>query len=247
MIGKQILAPGENLDVFNPFSQFESFVPLKELKYSFCLLREGNAHERERNTQRLPDDCDFRQEVTISPRAYEDKTPLVLPLRGKIFVWEGHDFYSHHLRVPLGNREVRLRGIAANSNDFASDLIYVDEQGRAYHDDPRKLENWYSYAKPVYAPGAGVVLATANDVPDNWFADAKATKIGHPKLPAGKDPKDIGNFVLIDHQNGEYSLLVHMKPRSVVVKPGDRVQPGQPVGRIGFAGDGCVATSVGPG
>jgi len=43
--------------------------------------------------------------------------------------------------------------------------------------------------------------------------------------------------VLIDHQNGEYSLLVHMKIGSVIVKPGDRVQPGQQLGGIGFAGD----------
>ena len=47
--------------------------------------------------------------------------------------------------------------------------------------------------------------------------------IGHPDLPPGKDPKDIGNYVLIDHGNGEFSLLVHMKPGSVRVKPGDRV------------------------
>jgi murein DD-endopeptidase MepM/ murein hydrolase activator NlpD len=77
----------------------------------------------------------------------------------------------------------------------------------------------------------------ANGIPENWFQDAKARKIGHPKLPPGKEPKDIGNFVLLDHQNDEYSLLVHMKPGSVVVKPGDRVHPGQLLGRIGFAGD----------
>ncbi len=40
-------------------------------------------------------------------------------------------------------------------------------------------ENWYGYGKPIYAPGAGVVLATANDVPENWFEDAGATKIGY--------------------------------------------------------------------
>ena len=37
----------------------------------------------------------------LSPRTYEDKTALILPLRGKIFVWEGHDLYAHHQRVPL--------------------------------------------------------------------------------------------------------------------------------------------------
>ena len=128
-------------------------------------------------------------------------------------------------------------GITANSNDFASDFIYLDAQGRDYHDDPRDLDNWYSYGQPIYAPGAGVVLETANDIPENWFEDTKATRIGHPKLPAGKDPKDIGNFVLLDHRNGEYSLLVHMKTASVTVRPGDRVEQGELLGRLGFTGD----------
>ncbi|MGA9801716.1 MAG: M23 family metallopeptidase [Terriglobales bacterium] len=42
---------------------------------------------------------------------------------------------------------------------------------------------------------------------------------------------------MIDHQNGEYSLLVHMKLGSVIVKRGDHVELGQPIGRIGFSGD----------
>jgi hypothetical protein len=237
VIGKQILAPGETLDVFNPFSEFESPVSLVALQYSFCLLRESTEQQREKNRHRLPDDCDFLQQFAVSPRRYEDETALILPVRGKIFVWEGHDLYAHHQRVPLGNSKVKSLGITANSNNFASDFIYVDEQGREYHDDPRILENWYGYGKPIYAPGAGVVLATANDVPENWFEDAGATKIGYPKLPPGKDPKDIGNFVLLDHQNGEYSLLVHMKTGSINVRSGDHVQQGQIVGRIGFAGD----------
>jgi hypothetical protein len=237
VIGKQILAPGEILDVFNPFSEFESSLPLTELRYSFCLLRESNEQQREKNRHRLPDDCDFREHFAVSPRTYDDKTPLILPLQGKIFVWEGHDSYAHHLRVPLSDPKVQALGITANSNNFASDFIYLDAQGREYHDDPRKLDNWYSYGRPIHAPGAGIVLAAANDISENWFEDAGATKIGHPKLPAGKDPKDIGNCVLIDHQNGEYSLLVHMKPGSVTVKRGDHVEPGQLVGRIGFSGD----------
>ncbi len=179
VIGKQILAPGETLDVFNPFPEFESPVSLVALQYSFCLLRESTEQQREKNRHRLPDDCDFLQQFAVSPRRYEDETALILPLRGKIFVWEGHDLYAHHQRVPLGNSKVKSLGITANSNNFASDFIYLDEQGREYHDDPRILENWYGYGKPIYAPGAGVVLATANDVPENWFEDAGATKIGY--------------------------------------------------------------------
>jgi hypothetical protein len=106
VIGSQILAPAETLDVFNPFPEFESSVPLTDLQYSFCLLRESNGQRREKNLHRLPDDCDFRQQFAVSPRTYEDKTALILPLRGKMFVWEGHDFYAHHQRVPLSNSKV---------------------------------------------------------------------------------------------------------------------------------------------
>jgi len=237
VIGPRLLLPGKTLDVFNPFYEFQPEVMLTEVRYSFCFLQEANEMERDRNRHRLPGDCDVREELTVRPRTYEGKTSLILPLRGRVFVWEGHDFLAHHLRVPLGQPEVQELGITANSNEFASDFIFVDEQGKPYHDDPRKLENWYSYGRPIYAPGAGVVMAAANDIPDNWFKDAKAAGIGHPELAAGKDPKDIGNFVLIDHLDGEYSLLIHMKPRSVMVKAGDRVESGQAIGAIGFAGD----------
>jgi len=48
VIGKQILAPGETIDVFNPFSEFESPVSLVALQYSFCLLRESTEQQQEK-------------------------------------------------------------------------------------------------------------------------------------------------------------------------------------------------------
>ncbi|HVZ28699.1 MAG TPA: M23 family metallopeptidase [Rhizomicrobium sp.] len=237
VIGRQILAPGQSLDVFNPFSEFEAAVPLDRLQYSFCLQRENSAAERQQNLHRLPDDCDFQVRYSVSPRSYGDKTNLTLPLRGKIFIWEGHDFYAHHLRVAFANPKVRAMGLTGNSNEFASDFVYTDSDGEMYRGDPRNLENWYGYGKPIYAPGAGTVIAAANDIPDNSFLNETATRIGYPKLPAGKDPKDLGNFVLINHGDGEYSLMLHMKPGSVRVKPGDRVTQGERIGAMGFSGD----------
>lgn len=237
VIGKQVLAPGESLDVFNPFPEFEARLPLDRLGYSFCLQREANEAEREKNLHRLPDDCDYQVETSVTPRTYNTRTPLILPLKGRVFVWEGHDFYAHHFRVPFSNPRVQALGIVADSNNFAADFVYTDDQAHEYHGDPQRLENWYGYGKPVYAPGAGLVIATANDIPDNWFEDVHATRIGHPELAPGKDPYDIGNFVLIDHGNGEFSLLVHMKPASIRVKTGEHVAAGQQVGQIGFAGD----------
>jgi hypothetical protein len=237
VIGEQLLAPGKGLDIFNPFSQFEAAMPLARLRYDVCLLRENTPAQQGANRHRLPDDCDFVSSLAVTPRAYAGKTPLMLPVRGKVFIWEGHDFYAHHLRVPLGNPKMASMGIAANSNQFANDFIYTDAEGNAYRGDPRTLANWHSYGKPLYAPGAGVVREAVGDIPDNLFANAAATGIVYPHLPPGKDPQDLGNHVLIDHGNGEFSLLLHMKPGSVTVKAGDPVAQGQEIGAIGFTGD----------
>ncbi|HEY4273867.1 MAG TPA: hypothetical protein VGM68_00155, partial [Rhizomicrobium sp.] len=155
LIGDRILTPGKTLDVFNPFSQFPADMPLHRLTYEFCLQREATPAQQETNRHRLPDDCDAMATLAVVPRLYDGKTKLMLPVKGQVFVWEGHDFYAHHLRVPLGSSKVKAMGITANSNEFASDFIYTDGQVRAFHGDPRTLSNWYGYGKPIYAPGAG--------------------------------------------------------------------------------------------
>jgi hypothetical protein len=43
VVGNQILAPGQSLDVFNPFPEFEAQVPLKQLEYSFDRGRTGTS------------------------------------------------------------------------------------------------------------------------------------------------------------------------------------------------------------
>ena len=193
-LGRRSWLPAGHWTIFNPFYEFGPGVSLDELKYSFCLVHESNVEEAEKNKHRLPDDCDMRQASTVRPRRYDEKTALILPLRGAIFVWEGHDFYAHHLRVPLSSPKVQAMGVTANSNEFASDFIYLDAQGRAHQDDARKLENWYSYGKPIYAPGSGVVLDAANDIPENWFEDAAGTRLDTQSLRRKKIRRTLGTL-----------------------------------------------------
>ena len=47
----------------------------------------------------------------------------------------------------------------------------------------------------------------------------------------------LGNHVLIDHENGEYSVLAHLRAGSVGVRAGDRVTQGDRLGETGFSGD----------
>ena len=233
IVARPLLAPAETMDVFNPFYSFNDEMPLRRMQYAFRYLREDNAQEAAKDRHRLPMDHDLEVTVAVMPREYQTKTNLILPLSGRVFVWEGHDFYSHHRRIPLHAAMVEKLGTRANANRYGADLVMVDERGRMYHDDPYDKKHYYSYGAPIYAPGTGKVASIANNVPDNEFQDKHITS---PELPAEADPT-LGNYVLIDHGNGEFSIFPHMMPGSVRVNAGESVRQGEMIGRVGFSGD----------
>ena len=171
-----------------------------------------------------------KAEVDIRPTRYPGKTRLVLPLRGRIYVFDGHDFYSHHRRQNV----FRSGHFRPNSVRYAYDLMIMDPQGEIYHGDRFKKEDWLSYGAPVFAPAAGTVVDAANDIPENSY---EGDHVVYPELADNVDPVGLGNHVTISHGNGEFSILLHMKPGSVTVRKGDSVHQGQQVGAVGFSGD----------
>ena len=121
-----------------------------------------------------------------------------------------------------------------NSVRYSYDLMIANSAGDLYHSDRFAKENWFSYGTPVYAPAAGTVVDAANEVPENSYKDGQVV---YPKIPDSIDSTGLGNHIVIDHGNGEFSILLHMKPGSVRVKKGDQVKQGEQVGEIGFSGD----------
>jgi Peptidase family M23 len=233
LIADPLLTPGQTIDIFNPFYSVAGDVPISRMEFQFHFLRENSPAEREQNRHRLPMDYDLTATLSVSPRKYQTRANLVLPLQGSLLVWEGHDFFAHHRRVPLHASQSAKLGIIANANRYASDLVIVDDRGNMYHGDPWNMKNWRTYGATIYAPGEGIVAASENRVPDNEFV---GKNIQYAELPNAADD-DLGNYVLIDHGDGEYSFLPHMMEGSVLVKKGDHVRQGQPIGRVGFSGD----------
>jgi hypothetical protein len=220
---ERVVPAGGSLDVFNPFHTFPAEMPLNRLHYQLLF---DSAEGKQPNLLRFIS----KAEADVYPTAYAGKTNLVLPLHGRIYVFDGHDFYSHHRR-----QDVFRRGhFQPNSVRYAYDLMAMDAEGNLYRGDRFKKENWLSYGMPVFAPAAGIVVDAASDIPDNTYREEHVV---YTELPEGVDPVGLGNHVTIDHGNGEFSILVHMKPGSVAVKKGDGVSQGQQIGAIGFSGD----------
>lgn len=234
LVGNTIIKPGEIIDIFNPFYNFLSGIPLSYLKYDFRFNYADTQPEWNNNKERLPIDFDTSITIMIRPKFYIDKTTLFLPLKGRVIVWDGHDFYAHHRRFPIGLPKQIAKGITANSNRYAYDFMNIDKNGRMYKGSPFKKENWYAFGKPEYAPGSGRIVEAQNDVPDNEFY---GKTIKEPDIPDAMDPLGMGNHIIIDHGNGEYSVLLHMEKGSVRFKAGDKVEAGQQIGNVGFSGD----------
>lgn len=210
---------------YNSFHTFPVSVPLKKLHYDFYFSSE----DRTKN---------FKSEVDVAPEFYEPKTNLILPVRGRILVWDGHDYYSHHRRVDYAQNFFRQIGQQTNLQRYAYDFVVVDENGLHYKGKPRLNDDWYRnradvmedyyiYGNPVYASGAGRVAAVRDDKQDRQFS---------PQELAEDERAFYGNYVVIDHLNGEFSLFGHIKKGSALVKVGQTVKQGDVIASVGATG-----------
>lgn len=94
-------------------------------------------------------------------------------------------------------------------------------------------EDWLGFGTLVLAPASGVVKKIRNTVDDNILGQ----KMFDFRLVFQDIKAFYGNYIIIDHQNGEYSLLLHLKKGSVSVKVGDKIKQGQPIAQMGISGD----------
>ena len=158
IVSEPLLAPGASVDVFNPFYSLAGHVPGFRMRYFFRYLVENNDQQRQTNLRRLPMDFDTSAEITLSPQAYETKTILTVPLRGRILVWEGHDFYAHHRRIPLHDAKAQKMGVRANANRYGSDLaICIEEiRGTRRTGSPTVRRSMLPATEPSSAPRTGI-------------------------------------------------------------------------------------------
>ena len=79
----------------------------------------------------------------------------------------------------------------------------------------------------VLAAAPGRVFRVRDGVPDRVLGQGVLDQ---------NDPQGCGNAVVIDHAGGWRTSYCHMARGSVLVKPGDTVTTGQPLGKVGLSG-----------
>ena len=134
-----------------------------------------------------------------------------LPLDGPVTVaWGGSTRASNYHAVIPDQR-------------WAYDLL-VTENGRSFRGNGTRLEDYFVYERPVLAPADAVVFRVRDGEPDE--------DIGHWQVR-----RTTGNHVILQVASHEFLFIAHLQRGSIVVTPGERVRPGQTIGRVGNSGN----------
>lgn len=216
---RMIPAKGRLL-VFNPFHTFRPDVALHRLVYTFSLG--------------VPDtDRDVKVQVEVRPQVYRSHARLALPMKGRVLVHDGHDFYGHHRRLDTLHPAAQHFGLTRNFMRYSLDLTPTDEAFQPFKEKGARNSDWYGWGQALFTPTDGTVVEAGDLEPDNELG---GPDLFNPEALIQTPMKFYGNYLVIDHGHGEYSLLGHLQKGSLQVKVGDKVRSGQPVAKIGSSG-----------
>ncbi len=186
----------------------------------------------------------LRGEETVTGRAAipidgtSSKTRFRFPLKsGTWLVAAGASFHTtHRWAVP---------------EEFALDIVQLGPNQRSYRTDGAAHVDFFAYGAEVVAAADGTVaqvitggkehppmLRRPGESIDDYYARIGAQQSENLK---GGPSGVIGDGVVIDHGNGEYSLYAHLKPGSVTVRAGQAVKSGATIGRLGSSGNSTEA------
>jgi murein DD-endopeptidase MepM/ murein hydrolase activator NlpD len=170
---------------------------------------------------------------TLPIRSGPSKTKFRFPLVGTWFAAVGPTPHTaHRWALP---------------EEFAYDIAKLGAGNSSHRGDGRRFEDYYAYGAPVLAAADGVVVAAANDQsedldmlrrPDESDDVYGARVQARQATLLAKGTRGIaGNYVVLDHGNGEFSLYAHLQPGSVRVKAGERVLAGTTLAKLGSSGN----------
>jgi hypothetical protein len=166
---------------------------------------------------------------------YKQKGHYIFPLKGDLHIAFSPLSYIHHR--------------AAHSQEFGFDVVGAAQKGADFTEistpQPKTLSDFSIWGRDVLAIGDGTVVDMGDKFPEAPMSDpdvygkpgyvqnllmSLVGKIGFTNAVAG-------NYIIIDHHNGEFSTYCHLKEGSIRVKKGEQVKQGAVIAQVGNTGN----------
>lgn len=206
---------GENAYlIFNPFSEYEIAATIHKLVYEWTF---SNNEEE-----------DFDLKSTIYTKKYVQKIKLVFPLKGRILVYDAHDYTSHHRRFDYTFPPIKELGLKTNFMRYAYDFVVLNDNNEQVKDKGETDQDFFGFGSKIFAVANGKVIYVSNNHKDD-------KKFNVTKLK--ENPLELyGNCIAIQHIDNSISIYGHLKENSVKVKLGDIINANQEIAEIGVSG-----------
>jgi murein DD-endopeptidase MepM/ murein hydrolase activator NlpD len=155
------------------------------------------------------------------------------PLAGRWFVAVGQGLQNPHRWVV--------------PEEFAFDLVKLGNNASTHQGNGAKRSDFYAYGETVLAAADGTVRAGQDSIAEtdsNLQQPDESSKIYQTRVLAMQDEllakgalQAAGNYIVLEHNAGEYSFYAHLMPGSLQVHTGQPVKRGQPIARLGHSGN----------
>ncbi|MBZ0112646.1 MAG: M23 family metallopeptidase [Thermoanaerobaculia bacterium] len=124
---------------------------------------------------------------------------------------------------------VTLDGAAHNAQRYAIDWARLGEDGQLFRARGQSNEDWYGYGQSVTAVQGGTVARVIDGIPDHAPLSPEAARFANRAQATG-------NTVIVDQGSGRFAVYAHLRPGTLAVQEGDRVETGEVLGEIGNSG-----------
>ncbi|MCL0066082.1 M23 family metallopeptidase, partial [Dehalococcoidia bacterium] len=173
-------------------------------------------------------------EFPISLTYYQTKGDYIFPLKGSLLICS----------LPMNVTQHRI----VLSQEFAFDVLSVKqvesgEFATSSKFTPKDLCDYFVFQREVMAIGDGIIVEVGNKFPESKMSDTQSySEEFFSELSKELTPKIgflntlCGNYIVIDHENGQFSFYAHLSENSILVRVGERVRKGDTIAKIGNTG-----------
>lgn len=228
--------------------QFQTSLYLKDISYSSNI---NIAQNEAIVISRIPLLFDFIPDyiwVTVTSR--DNKNEIISKSKLEVIKYVSKNNYNFPLKgvwsafgAPSLNSHHRWTSI----QEFAYDFIKIDANGNSHTKDGSKLKQFYAYNEPVFSIGEGKVVSVYDKATESNFNLKQPNESQDEFRDKARENQNkllkkgfefiLGNHVIIEHANKEYSYYMHLKPNSIKVKIGNYVSSGQQIASLGHSGN----------
>jgi hypothetical protein len=170
---------------------------------------------------------------TIQISSAPARTRALFPVAGRTFVAVAASFHTPHRWLTI--------------EEFAYDIVAFDRGGSTYRGKGARLRDYAAFGLPIRAVADGTVVRVLSTTSDNTAMLKRSGESSEAYLARLLEAQNVllaagieailGNHIVIDHGNGEFSVYAHLKQASPRVAVGQQVKAGETIGALGSSGN----------